>query len=334
MSDTTLSFKEKIYTISRIIVGIGVGVALLVLAHNVIFLIFGGILIALLFDGGGQMLRKIIPLSPHTSALLAGFLILGGIVLLGWLLGVQISNQLGQIGPRITDALNQLSNSFPSIAPLMENIRAKNIGELLGASSGNWANVTTILSNTLTLVTHTMFLVFLGFFFAADPGSYRKQALPFIPKDYEEKYQKKMREVGSVLRRWLRGKLTSMSIVGVFAGVGLWILGVPLALALALISFITAFIPNIGPIIALVPAVLIAFTVSPMTAVWTLLLYLGIEFLESNIITPNIQHRAVYIAPGFILSSQLLLGALFGLLGLALATPLMAAVSVFIKKDN
>lgn len=335
MTHTVTSFKEKVYFITRIVVAVGAIVALLALAHNVLFLIFGGILIALLFDGGGQLLRRgIDDLPPHASALLAGFLIIAGLALLTWLLGIQIGNQLGQVGPRITDALNQLSNSFPSITPFVETVQSKSIGELLGSSGVNVGNITNVLTSTATIVTNTIFLVLLAFFFAAAPGSYRKQALPFVPEEHEEKFRKKIGEMGAILKRWLVGKLISMAIVGVLTAIGLWALGVPLPLALALIAFLTAFIPNLGPIIAVVPAVLIAFTVSPMTALWTLLLYIGIQFVESNLITPNIQSRAVSIAPGFILSGQLLLGALFGLPGLALATPLIAAGSVLVKKEK
>lgn len=331
----TSTFKQKAYFITQLVLGIAAAIALIIFAYNVIFLIFGGILIALLFDGAGQVLRKVVDMPPHASALLAGGLIIAGIGLLSWLLGIQVSNQVGQLGPLITDSLNQLSNNFPSFEPLIEKIRSTQLESFLGTPNGeDIGNITHFLSGTMTVVTNTVFLVFLGFFFAAAPASYRNQALPLFSKKNQENFQRKLEAMGHVLKRWLVANFISMALVGVTTAVGLWALNVPLPLALALIAFLTAFIPNLGPILALIPAVLIAFTVSPMMAVWTFLLYAGIQFIESNIITPNIQHKAVSIAPGFILSSQLLMGALFGFAGLALATPIIAAASVFVKKDS
>ena len=328
------AFKNKTYFITQLVLGIATAVALILFAYNVIFLIFGGILIALLFDGAGDILRKAFDLPPHASAIIAGFLILAVIGLLGWLLGIQVSNQLGQLGPLITDSLNQLSSNFPVISPLVEKIRSTGLEVFLGSSVGNIGSITHFLSGTATAITNTIFLVFLGFFFAAAPASYRNQALPLLSKKYQESFQKKLSAMGHVLKRWLVANFISMALVGVTTAIGLWALGVPLPLALALIAFLTAFIPNLGPILALIPAVLIAFSVSPIMALWTFLLYAGIQFIESNIITPNIQHQAVSIAPGFILSSQLLMGGLFGFAGLALATPIIAAASVLVKKEE
>ncbi len=104
-----------------------------------------------------------------------------------------------------------------------------------------------------------------------------------------------------------------------------------MALALGIIAGLLSFIPNFGPIIALLPAVLIAFTQGPNTALYITLLYMGVQAVESNLITPLVQKKMVYLPPAMIIISQVLLGILVGGLGLILATPLIAILMVLIQ---
>jgi len=124
----------------------------------------------------------------------------------------------------------------------------------------------------------------------------------------------------------------AMSVVGVLTWLGLWLVGVPLAPILGLIAALLAFIPNIGPIIAAVPAVLLALSDGPTMALQVVGVYVAVQALESYAITPLIQQERVSLPPALIISTQLLMGVLFGVLGLALATP-MAALGLTIIRE-
>ena len=119
-----------------------------------------------------------------------------------------------------------------------------------------------------------------------------------------------------------------MATIGALTYFGLLILGAPIPFALALFAGICGFLPYLGPIIGAVPMVLVAGGESLTLALWVLGLYVIVQFIESYLLTPLIQARAVFLPPAVVILSQLVLGALFGILGLALATPLAAAATV------
>ena len=138
--------------------------------------------------------------------------------------------------------------------------------------------------------------------------------------------------VGDTLRRWLVGRALLMVINGVCTAAGLWLLGIPLALTLGTIAGLLNFVPNIGPIIAGVPAVLIAWTHGPMPAFYVLLLYVALQSLDGYVLTPLIQQRTVSLAPALTIAVQVLFGVLAGTMGLLLATPVTAATLVLVRK--
>ena len=137
--------------------------------------------------------------------------------------------------------------------------------------------------------------------------------------------------VYDTLERWLKGKLLSMLLVAILTALGLWALGIPMALTLSLIAGLLCFIPNFGPLLSMIPAVLIALVQGPQMALYVVLLYVGIQFVESNFITPQIQKKMVDLPLAMIMISQVTLGLLTGTLGLILATPIMLIIMQLVK---
>ncbi|MGE3707077.1 MAG: AI-2E family transporter, partial [Vicinamibacterales bacterium] len=158
-------------------------------------------------------------------------------------------------------------------------------------------------------------------------GGVRRQLPPAAHPGFDEV----SRELGRVLRWWLVGKLLSMSIVGVMTTVGLWLLGVPLALVFGLLAAALTFVPNIGPVLSVVPPALLALVDEPRVAAYVLGLYLGIQTVESYAITPIIQRRTVSLPPALTITAQVALGLLVGALGVAVATPLTAAAMTVVR---
>jgi predicted PurR-regulated permease PerM len=171
-------------------------------------------------------------------------------------------------------------------------------------------------------------VLFIGVYAAVEPSIYRRGFLVLIPPQHRDRTGKVISEVVDTLRWWLIGKFISMTIIGVLTTVGLWIMGIPLALALGIIAAIFTFIPNIGPLLSAIPAVLLGLIDSPQQALYIAALYVGIQTVESYMITPLIQRKTVSLPPALTLSAQVLLGVIFGGLGVALATPMTAAALV------
>jgi predicted PurR-regulated permease PerM len=132
--------------------------------------------------------------------------------------------------------------------------------------------------------------------------------------------------------------MLSMATVGIIVALGLWALGVPLAGTLGVIAALMTFIPNVGPILSVVPAALLAFAISPVKGLLTVLLFIFVHFLEGNIIRPLLERQIVRLPPALTLTMQLLLAVIAGPLGVALAAPLTAAAlgifQVLIPADN
>ncbi|MGD8590575.1 MAG: AI-2E family transporter, partial [Chromatiales bacterium] len=137
--------------------------------------------------------------------------------------------------------------------------------------------------------------------------------------------------LGHALRWWLIGRITSMTVVGILTGIGLWFIDMPLVLALSFTAAILSFIPLIGPILSAIPAVLLGLVEDPLKALNVLLVYTSVQFLEGNFITPLIQKRAIALPPAMLLTAQLLMGVLFGFFGVLLATPLAVTVIVVVQ---
>ena len=138
-------------------------------------------------------------------------------------------------------------------------------------------------------------------------------------------------KVGQTLWWWLLAHMSSMAVVGVLTTIGLFALGIPLAIVLGLIAAALAFIPNIGPVISAVPAILIALSESPTKALYVVLLYVAVQAVETNFITPIFELKAVSLPPALTISVQLLLGSLVGILGLLLASPMCAMAIVLVQ---
>lgn len=171
-----------------------------------------------------------------------------------------------------------------------------------------------------------------GIYLASQPGLYRGGLLKLMPRKSRKLSSIALDDSGRALRLWLLGQLVSMALVGTLTGAGLWLLGVPAALALGLFAGLLEFIPLVGPIIAAIPGVLLAFAQGPEVALWVLGLYLIIQQVEGNVIQPLVQQHAVDLPPALLLFSLLATGLLFGATGVILATPLTVVIFVLTKR--
>jgi predicted PurR-regulated permease PerM len=176
-------------------------------------------------------------------------------------------------------------------------------------------------------------LVLVGaIFMAANPGVYRRGFLALVPTSAEGVAGQALDDAGKGLRGWMMGQAISSLVVAALTWAGLALLGVPASGGLGVIAGLLDIIPMVGPIIAGIPAVLLAFTVSPLTALWTLLLFLGIQQLQGNVLQPMIQKHAVDIPPAVLLFAVLAFGLLFGFLGVLLAAPLTIVAYILIRR--
>ena len=165
-------------------------------------------------------------------------------------------------------------------------------------------------------------ILFIGLYVAYDPQLYGKGVLRCVASAQRERAEKTLQALQETLARWIGGRLMSMSIVGVATTAALWILGVPLPGMLGVIAALMTFVPNVGPLLATIPQVLLAFQVGSATVLYVLLFNVALQTLESYAITPVIMRYEVSLPPALTISAQLLMAVLLGPIGMVMAAPL------------
>lgn len=195
-----------------------------------------------------------------------------------------------------------------------------------------FGNFFAIFSNTLSVVLDSFLVTVLTIMLLASPLSYRSVFLALSPASYRDRFDEILDQCESSLGGWAIGIIFNMSVITVLSGLGLWILGVPLALVNALIAGALTFIPNFGPVLSVIPPAIIALIDSPWKALAVIVLYVAIQQIESNLLTPLVMRRQVALLPAFTLLAQVGFAAFFGFLGLFLALPLAIVGQVLIRE--
>ncbi|MBA3918492.1 MAG: hypothetical protein C0516_07890 [Gemmatimonas sp.] len=184
------------------------------------------------------------------------------------------------------------------------------------------------VSNTLAALTAFVLLVFLAMYIGAEPKVYREWLIAVVPATSRAYVREVLAEIATVLRKWLVTQLIAMVVIGVVSMIVLLVLDVKAAFALAFIAGLMEFIPTVGPILSAVPAVLMAFVDSPEKALFVVIAYWGIQFLENNLLIPFLMRGEMDLPPAITLVAQTLMTLVFGFLGLMVAVPVTAAVLV------
>lgn len=307
-------------------------VMLLLNAAEVFLIGFGGILFAILFRRSAAWVARVSGLPDGIALLIA---VAGPLLLLGtgaWLIAPDIAQQANELGERLPQAMRRLEQELTNIEWLsrlldeMMRIRASLPGgeEAVGFAARFFASTFGALGNLL-------FALVLGLFLAIDPRTYIGGLVALVPPVRRARTHEVLDATGDSLAAWLVAKLIEMFVIGVLTTAGLWLIGIDLALVLGLIAALLSFVPNIGPVVAVLPAALIALIGGTDQLFWVIVLYLGVQTLESYLLTPYLQKRLVDLPPALTISSQVLLGVLAGMIGVIMATPLMAAVIVMIR---
>jgi predicted PurR-regulated permease PerM len=312
-----------------VLVVVAAGVAAFLYATIVFMLGFAAVLIALLLHDFSSQLSRISPLTQGWALLVT---VLTMVAVVAGLVGYAAPHVFGQAmqvaerTPRALDALDSWLVAWLGFAP------AFSFRDMLPGPQAVLGTLPTILNTTFGVLGSLAVLLALGIYLAAYPTLYRDGLVRLFATSRRAEVCETLDELGYVLRRWLRGQMIAMVTVGLMAYVALSLLGVPLAFGLAVLTALLEFVPYLGPIVAAVPVVLVALTESWELALYALLAFAAIQIFEGYVLVPLIQERAVFVPPALILFSQVLLGVLFGLVGIVLATPLTAAVVLLVRR--
>ncbi len=191
--------------------------------------------------------------------------------------------------------------------------------------------VETVLGSTLTVIADIVIVIITALYLAASPDLYVRGVLHLVPVGRRARANEVMTRIGHVLRLWCLGQLVDMITVGVLAASGFLLVGVPEPWALGLLAGLLTFIPYFGAILAGVPAVLVALTINWTLALWALGICVLCHCVEGYVVAPLVQRRLVHLPPALTVVAMTISGTLFGVLGVALGTPLAAAALVAVQ---
>jgi len=290
---------------------------------------FGGIVVAVALNNIATPLALRTGL-PHTASLgltVVGLTLLG--IIFFALFGARAADQFARLIEELPQAWTNMEGWLESW-PLGRWILVM-VDDVVRGGGTALFNAVPIAGGLLGGIANAVLIVVIGIYLAADPISYRMGVLRLLPPARRARADEMLGETASALRKWLTAMSLDMLFLGTITGIGLWLVGVPLYFALGVLSGLSVFVPYLGPLVATVPGLLLALSVSPQLALYALIVYVVTQQLEGNISLPLLQRWTVQMPPALMLLAIVGFGLLFGLWGVLLATPLAVATITIIR---
>jgi len=294
-------------------------------------LLFASVLFAIGLRSGAQFVARRTHVGIRVALGVVIIFLLAAIIGAMWFFGSVAAAQLNEVAQQAPAGLKML------IGRLQEHPYGRYALEQLrgaGAVGGaGWAaSILAAIVQGLALGTaYAALTFFAAIYLAAQPDLYRRMCLKLLPQVYHGPVDTVFDRTALILRRWLAGQFLVMIVIGVLSGFGLWALGIEAAFALGLVGGLLAFIPYVGPIIAAIPATLVALTQGLSQAGMVILMYIGVHFVEGNFVTPLVQAEITALPPVLALLATVGVSVLFGPSAVLLAAPLTLFLMVVVK---
>ena len=302
-------------------------VGVIVLAQP-IMLIIGGLVFSVILDGGARLLKRVLPIGRGWRLAIVA---LAGAGFVGWVFyyaGTTLAAQAEALRMVVIQQANHLMRIAEGLGLVAPGAPPNLSSQLFGGVG----KLTSAVGSALGAVTSMLMIIVIGIFIAIEPHLYDRGVAWMLPVKHRTRFYAITNRVGATLRRLLFGRLVGMMFEGVFTFVMLMLGGVPFAALLGLITGLLAFLPNIGAIVSGVLMVAVGFSAGNGEGLWAIFVYFFVQNVDGYLVVPYIARRTVDLAPAVVLAAQLIMGALFGILGLLLADPIVASVKVALEE--
>jgi predicted PurR-regulated permease PerM len=303
--------------------GIGLAILGVIVLGQPLLLIVGGAIFAVFLDGGTRLLGRYLPIPRGWRLLLVLILGFGFLGWVFWFAGTTIAAQFEALRAVVTAQFDRLMD-FASSLGLVDAQPTNWRSQLLGGVG----RLTSAVGSVIGAVASVIAMIVIGIFLASEPRLYDRGIAWMLPLRHRAGFYRIAEHVGYTLRRLLFGRLIAMVFEGVFAWFLLTIGGVPMAGLLGLVTGVLAFIPNIGAITSGVLMIAVGFSASYGQGIWCIVVYFLVHNVDAYVVVPYVARRTVDLAPAVLLAMQLLMAALFGILGVLFADPILATLKV------
>lgn len=312
-------------------IGMATLVVALVWLAQPILLIIGGLVLAAMFDGGARLLGRVLPIARGFRLTIVVLAVFGMMYWTFVFTGSELAAQAASLQAIVEGQIETIGNRVEAAGFNISAEDVKGFGSQILNSVGR---VTAAVSSVVGTVTNMAMMLVLAIFIAAEPRMYERGVAWMLPLAERTHFYGTAEKIGFTLRRLMAGRLLGMAV----EGFGTWILlslgGVPMAALLGLLTGLLAFLPNIGAIISGALIILVGFSAGVDVGLYAIFVYFVVQMVDGYLIVPMVAKRAVDLAPALVLGAQILFGALFGLLGLALADPIIAMIKVALERQS
>ena len=303
--------------------GMALAIIAVITLGQPLLLIVGGAIFAVFLDGGVRLLGRFLPVPRGWRLLLVLVLGFGFLAWVFWFAGTTIAAQFEALRDVVTAQFDRLMNFAGSLG-LVDGNTNNWRGQLLGGVG----RLTSAVGSVIGGVASVIAMIVIGIFLASEPRLYDRGIAWMLPLRNRAGFYRIAAHVGFTLRRLLFGRLIAMVFEGVFTWFMLTIGGVPMAGLLGLVTGVLAFIPNIGAITSGILMIAVGFSASYGHGIWCIIVYFLVHNIDAYVVVPYVARRTVDLAPAVLLAMQLLMAALFGILGVLFADPILATIKV------
>ncbi|MEX0342125.1 MAG: AI-2E family transporter [Erythrobacter sp.] len=326
------------HEISRAIVWVAVVgvVALAIWIARPLLVIFGAMVFAAMIDGGARLLGRVLSIARAWRVAIVLAATIAFLLWLGYFAGSTISQEAAQF-PAIIE--RQLAELFAWASAQGFQVDQSQLQNYLGSIGSGISTVTRALGGILGGVATVVLIVVIGIYVAIDPQLYERGVAWMLPREQRERFYVTAERMGQTMRRLMAGRLLGMFVEAIFTYVMLAIVAplvgigvVPMAALLAILTGLLAFVPNLGAIISGILMVLVGFSGGVEMGIYTIAVYFFVQNFDGYVVIPMIAKKTVDLAPALVLAFQLIMGILFGILGLFLADPLLAMIKVALER--
>ena len=329
------SLVHRTSIVCGIVLAIAAVVGLLVVARNILPLIFGAILIAVVLNRLAEKVGGVLPgtLSRKVRIAIVIGMLLVAVVGSAFAFTNSASEQIVKFTDRVDSSVQEVLKAAKD-QPLVQRFvgNGEKVTSLLPSSAKSLGFAKNFFATTFGGMADCLILVILSMYFCVSPDKYRAGTIRLVPIRWRDRLSDLLSDSAQTLWRWMLGRLLAMTIVGILFGIGLALIGIPMRVELGIFAGLVTFIPNIGGIAAVIPALLLASQQGSTAFVSVGVLYLAIQFVESYLVTPLVQEHQVALPPAMVILAQIVAGLLFGFWGIVFATPLIAVSLLWVKQ--
>ncbi len=304
-------------------------VVLAVYVSQSLLVIFGGLVFAAIIDGGARLVGKAIPIGRVWRIALVLILAVAFFVWLTYYAGSQITQQAAAL-PELVQ--NQTSRLFQLARENGLSVQVQDLQSYSSQLISGVGTVTAALTGLLGAMTTMVLILIIGIYVALEPNLYERGLEWMAPRHRRSSLSVTMDRMAQTMRRLMAGRLLGMFVEGVFTYIALSLLGIPMAALLGILTGLLAFIPNIGAVVSGLLMALVGFSVDMETGLYAIAVYVFVQTFDGYVVVPMIAKKTVDLAPALVLGMQLIMGVLFGILGLFLADPLLAMIKVALER--